>query len=259
MMRALRLGRILLAVGMGLMMACTLALLERLGVPDRHARRQRWTRRFMAAVCQGLPYRIQVHGTLPATPMLWLSNHVSWADIAVLGQLAPMAFLSKDEVRHWPIAGWLASRAGTFYIRRGASDGQRLRQEMGEHLCQHGPLVIFPEGTTTNGRDVRTFHGRLLACAIEQGVPVQPVALRYLRDGQRCEVSPFIGDDDMLSHLMRLLREPLIDVEVHLLAPIASSGQERAALAHASQAAVRGALQGVPLATPSSELLPATA
>ncbi|PVZ16220.1 MULTISPECIES: 1-acyl-sn-glycerol-3-phosphate acyltransferase [unclassified Pseudomonas] len=251
-MRALRLGRILLVVAMGLCMAATLWVARHLGIPDRQCRRQRWTRCFMAALCRALPYRIHVHGKLPDAPMLWLSNHVSWVDIAVLGQLTPLVFLAKDEVRQWPIAGRLAASAGTFFVCRGASDGQRLRLEMGKHLRQQGPLVIFPEGTTTDGRDVRTFHGRLLACAVEQGVPVQPVALRYLRDGQRCDVSPFIGDDDLVSHLLRLLRQPLIDVHVHLLPPIPSTGKERAALAHASQAAVRSALQSLPVATPAS-------
>lgn len=239
-----RLGRVLLALLMALGMAIALALCERFGVPDRHGRQQRWTRTFMAAMCRALPYRVQVHGQLPTTTMLWLSNHVSWADIAVLGHLAPMVFLAKDDVRRWPLAGWLASRAGTFFIRRGSNDNQALRQHMAGHLHRRGPLVIFPEGTTTDGRDVRTFHGRLLACAIEAGVPIQPVALRYFNGGQPCTVSPFIGDDDMLSHLIRLLRQPCLEVHVHLLPPIASHGQERAALAHAAHSAVRAVLQG---------------
>ncbi|MFF7708147.1 1-acyl-sn-glycerol-3-phosphate acyltransferase [Pseudomonas sp. NPDC007930] len=251
-MRAVRLLWMLLVVLMGLAMAASLMLLERFKVPGRHGLPQRCMRRFMAALCRALPLRVQVHGALPATPMLWLSNHVSWMDIAVIGQLAPISFLSKDEVRRWPVAGWLATRAGTFYIRRGAGDSQRLRQDMAEHLHRRGPVLIFPEGTTTDGRDVRTFHGRLLACAVESGAPVQPVALRYLRNGQPCDVAPFVGDDDMLSHLMRVLSAGPIDVEVHLLPPIASRGQERAALAHAAQGAVRTVLQRAPQAVPEA-------
>ena len=65
----------------------------------------------------------------------------------------------------------------------------------------------------TDGLGLRTFHGRLLSSAIDSGVSVQPVAIRYLRDGKPCNVAPFIGDDDMLSHLLRLLDTPLQDRE----------------------------------------------
>lgn len=53
--------------------------------------------------------------------MLWVSNHVSWTDIPLLGMLLPLSFLSKAEVRHWPVAGWLAEKAGTLFIRRGGA------------------------------------------------------------------------------------------------------------------------------------------
>jgi 1-acyl-sn-glycerol-3-phosphate acyltransferase len=102
--------------------------------------------------------------------MLWVSNHVSWTDIPLLGMLTPLSFLSKAEVRHWPVAGWLAEKAGTLFIR-GGGDGQRLREQISGQLEQRQPLLIFPEGTTTDGRSLRTFHGRLLAGAIDHGTP----------------------------------------------------------------------------------------
>ena len=149
----------------------------------------------------------------------------------LLGMLTPLSFLSKAEVRHWPLAGWLAEKAGTLFIRRGGGDGQRLSQQIGEQLGQQRPLLIFPEGTTTDGRALRTFHGRLLAGAIDQGTPVQPVAIQYLRNGQADPIAPFIGDDDTVSHLMRLFRQPHGEVIIQLLEPIPSLGKERAVLA----------------------------
>jgi lyso-ornithine lipid O-acyltransferase len=103
---------------------------------------------------------------------------------------------------------------------------------------------MFPEGTTTDGRSLRTFHGRLLASAIDADVALQPVAIRYLREGQVDALAPFIGDDDLLSHLMRLFANDQGDVEIHLLKPIACAGQERAALAYQAQQAVQKALFG---------------
>ena len=236
--------RLLLTLALGMLMATTFTLFERLGIHNSTNRRQRWSRFFMTRLSNALPFRVKVIGELPRQPMLWVSNHVSWTDIPLLGMLAPLSFLSKAEVRTWPIAGWLALKAGTLFIRRGAGDSQLIRRQMTQHLSQANALLIFPEGTTTDGRDVRTFHGRLLASAVDSEVPLQPVAIRYLRDGQPDRVAPFIGEDDLVSHLLRLFAQPQAEVEIHLLAPIASHGMERAALAFQAQEAVREVLGG---------------
>ena len=239
-----RIVRVLLVVLLGLGMASLFGLFERLGINASAQRRQRWSRIFMQRLVNALPFRVRVIGELPQQPMLWVSNHVSWTDIPVLGMLAPLSFLSKAEVRTWPVAGWLAHKAGTLFIRRGGGDSQLLRRQISQHLQQQCPLLIFPEGTTTDGRSLRTFHGRLLASAIDSEVPLQPVALRYLRDGKPDPIAPFIGDADLLSHLMRLFAQPCGEVEVQLLEPIASKGEERAALAFQAQQAVSRALFG---------------
>ncbi|PWB33393.1 1-acyl-sn-glycerol-3-phosphate acyltransferase [Pseudomonas sp. SDI] len=245
-----RILRVLLVVLFGLGMATLFSLYERLGMPAPAQRRQRWSQLFMRRLAGALPFKVRVVGQLPSRPMLWLSNHVSWTDIPLLGMLAPLSFLSKAEVRAWPVAGWLALKAGTLFIRRGGGDSQRLRQQISQHLEQACSLLIFPEGTTTDGRSLRTFHGRLLASAIDTGIPLQPVALRYLRDGKPDPVAPFIGDDDLLSHLLRLFANDCAEVEIKLLTPIASAGEERAALAFKAQQAVQIALFGAEPAMP---------
>ena len=229
-----RIARVLLVVSLGLSMAGVFGLFERLGVANSMVRRQRWSRFFMARLSNALPFRVSVHGEMPQQPMLWVSNHVSWTDIPLLGMVTPLSFLSKAEVRTWPVAGWLAA----------TGDSQLIRKQMTRHLQQKHPLLMFPEGTTTDGRSLRTFHGRLLASAIDADVALQPVAIRYLRDGQIDPLAPFIGDDDLLSHLMRLFGNDQGDVEIHLLKPIACAGQERAALAYQAQQAVHKALFG---------------
>lgn len=239
-----RLARLLMVLLLGAGMASVVAVRERLGLEMSIERRQRWSRFFMQRLVAALPFEVQVIGELPQRPMLWIGNHVSWTDIPLLGMLTPLSFLSKAEVRHWPLAGWLAEKAGTLFIRRGGGDGQRLREQISAQLAQQRPLLIFPEGTTTDGRSLRTFHGRLLAGAIDQGTPVQPVAIQYLREGEVDSIAPFIGDDDLLSHLMRLFATPRGQVQIHLLPPIDSLEKERAVLALQAQQAIHIALFG---------------
>ncbi len=255
--RLARVTQVLLVVLAGLLMAGVVATLERLKLGGSMAMRQRCSRWFMARLSNALPFRITVIGELPRQPMLWVCNHVSWTDIPLLGRLIPLSFLSKAEVRTWPVAGWLAHNAGTLFIRRGAGDSRLVQRQMTRHLQQGSPLLIFPEGTTTDGRSLRTFHGRLLGSAIEAGVDLQPVAIQYLRNGQPDTLAPFIGDDDLLSHLRRLLSHEQGEVHVHLLKPIASAGQDRAVLALQARQAVQLALFGAapveaPVMTPAT-------
>lgn len=240
----LRLARLAVVLLLGLMLASFVALLERLRRHDLMALRQRLTSWYLRRLSAALPFEVEVQGELPAEPMLWVSNHVSWTDIPLLGQLLPLSFLSKAEVRTWPLAGWLAHKAGTLFIRRGSGDSTLLARQLHRHLNAGRHLLIFPEGTTTDGQQVRTFHGRLLTGAIEAGVAVQPVAIRYLRGGEHDALAPFIGDDDLPSHLLRLFRAERARVQIQLLAPIASAGLERNALARQAQHAVQFALFG---------------
>ncbi|MCQ3000002.1 1-acyl-sn-glycerol-3-phosphate acyltransferase [Pseudomonas syringae] len=241
-----RVARVLLVIALGLTIAGTFACMERMKIGNSMARRQRWSRWFMARLTAALPFRVTVSGELPRQPMLWVSNHVSWTDIPLLGMLAPLSFLSKAEVRTWPVAGWLALKAGTLFIRRGSGDSKLIQKQMGNHLQQNNALVIFPEGTTTDGTGLRTFHGRLMSSAIDSGVSLQPVAIHYSRNGKPDPIAPFIGDDDLLSHLRRLFANEQGDVHIQLLTPIATEGKERAALAYEAQQAVQIALFGEP-------------
>ncbi|MNN70414.1 Acyltransferase [compost metagenome] len=117
-------------------------------------------------------------------------------------------------------------------------------QQLGRHLGEGRHLLIFPEGTTTDGSLLKTFHSRLLTSAVETDVPVQPVAIRYLRDGGRDEIAPFIGEDDLLSHLVRLLRSDRAEVQIQLLDPIPSQGLSRTQLSLQAKLAVQRALFG---------------
>lgn len=238
-----RLMRLSLVILLGTLLASGVSLLQRLLRRDLMPLRQRLTRWFMRRLSAALPFHVEVQGELPSTPALWVSNHISWSDIPLLGALQPLSFLSKAEVSHWPVLGFLARAAGTQFIQRGAGDSGLVSARLSEQLQRGRPLLIFPEGTTTEGIGVRTFHGRLLASAIESGVPLQPVAIRYLRHGRPCPIAPFVGDDPMGAHLLRLLSAPKATVQIRLLPPIDSNGLNRNELARRSQQAVSEALE----------------
>ena len=197
----LRGGRLLVHLAWGLLQALALRM-DFTGRLDAGFLTHRWQLQLLRV----LGVRVTQRGHAISGARLIMANHVSWLDIPLIGACAPTRFVSKAEVRDWPIAGWLAEAAGTFYLRRGKHRTRPLVDKLVPHLRAGASVAIFPEGTTSDGRDVLGFHSRLLAAAIEAGVRVQPVAIRY-GEGDAGEVlAPFVGDDDLLSHLMRLLR-----------------------------------------------------
>ena len=131
-------------------------------------------------LCEVFNIEVQVHGTIPHEPALWVSNHISWLDIAVLGSGARIFFLAKAEVEKWPILGNLAKGGGTLFIKRGSGDSERIREQIAGFLKQDIPVLFFPEATTTDGRQVKKVHGRLLGAAIEAQRPVQVCVICYV-------------------------------------------------------------------------------
>jgi 1-acyl-sn-glycerol-3-phosphate acyltransferase len=194
-------------------------------VSRRSISRPPWARAcfHMAARCSG--FRMSRRGDIARGPVLFVSNHISWSDIPVLGGMAPLRFLSKQEVRRWPLIGWLAAQAGTLFIRRGGGTANKARDEIANSLKRGESVLVFPEGTTSAGIGVLPFHGKLLKAAIDAGVPIQPISIGYLRDGRPDPVAPFIGDDEFQSHLVRMLKRPATRVEVHFH-PAVTPGQD---------------------------------
>jgi 1-acyl-sn-glycerol-3-phosphate acyltransferase len=189
-----------------------------------------------------LRIRVVASGPPPAAGGLVVANHISWLDIPVLYAQAGTRFVSKSEVQSWPIAGWLADAAGTFYLRRGAHASRPLLARMVPFLRSGGSVVIFPEGTTTTGEEVRPFHPRLFAAAIESGRAVQPVALRYGPGADGACLAPFVGDDDLVGHILRLLRNTgTLEARVVFGAPLDPAGRTREQLAEVAREAIRAA------------------
>jgi 1-acyl-sn-glycerol-3-phosphate acyltransferase len=230
--RALRLSEHLCT---GTVLGAGAALLGRLAVP------QPWLPHLVAwwhrRLCRCLGVAVRCQGTAASGALLAV-NHVSWLDIPVLGSAAPVRFVSKAEVRRWPVVGWLAQLAGTLFLHRGAHQAADLAREIADHLDAGRRVAIFPEGTTGDGRALLRFHARLFAAADGSAVPVQPVAIRYGRGPEPDGVAPFVGDDTLLAHLGRVLRHPALTVTLTFLPPVMVPNGRRRELADAVRAAI---------------------
>lgn len=208
-----------------------------------------WHRR----LCGALGLRLNVSGR-PETSALLVANHISWLDIPVLGSQGPIGFLSKAEVRQWPLVGWMSAVAGTLFIARGASQTAEMGALIAERTRLGLPVVVFAEGTTGDGRALRRFQPRLFAVAQQPGIRVQPVAVRYGSNQSPCTVAPFIGDDALVPHLFRVLRSPGIQVQVSFLPLLDDGLGDRRALADAARDAVAAVLGVDPADYPTRPL-----
>jgi len=119
-------------------------------------------------------------------------------------------------VARWPLAGAIARGFDTLFIVRGRlRDAKRVKEEVASALRGGNRVVVFPEGTTTDGSDVGRFHAALFQAAVDAGAPVQPVAIRYRRaDGRRDDAAAFIGDMTFVESLRNVLRRPSITAEL---------------------------------------------
>jgi 1-acyl-sn-glycerol-3-phosphate acyltransferase len=187
--------------------------------------------RWLGWAARVLGVRIRTGGRPAPGPVLLVANHVSWLDIVVLGSTLPVVFVAKAEIRDWPLVGWLAALAGTLFIRRGGKHAaETVAQAMTEALRAGVSVAVFPEGTTTDGRQVRRFHPRLLAAAQSAGVPVQPAAITYPHERGVHPAVPFIGRDTFLRSALRVLTAGGIVAEVRFC-PALAPREDRRSLA----------------------------
>ncbi|MFL6693939.1 MAG: lysophospholipid acyltransferase family protein [Ramlibacter sp.] len=234
---AWRLLRALLHALAGL--ATILWAFPRLDMAGRQARVQSWAR----GTLDVLGIRLRVRGQPPLHgPMLLVANHVSWLDILVMLAACHCRFVSKAEVRHWPLIGPLATGAGTLYIeRRSRRDALRVVHEMAARLRAGDVLAVFPEGTTSDGIDLLPFHGNLIQAALAADVPALPVALQFVdsASGIRSLSPCYIDDDTLVSSLWRTVTGPAITALVSYGEPQHVHGRDRRTWAADLQRAVR--------------------
>ncbi|QNP47800.1 lysophospholipid acyltransferase family protein [Diaphorobacter aerolatus] len=192
-----------------------LLVFPRLTQQQQQARVQAWALKLVTHA--GVTLEVRGEPVL-AGPVLMVANHLSWLDIPVLHAARYCRFISKSDVRDWPIVGALATAAGTLYIERTSRrDALRMVQSMHEALEQREVLAVFPEGTTGNGRELLPFHANLLQAAITAQAPVQPIGIRFA-DRHTGEVSyapSYVDDETLLGSIWRTLVAPPLVAVVH--------------------------------------------
>ena len=154
--------------------------------------------------------RLRVEGAPIAVASLVVANHVSWMDIVIIGALQPVSFLAKVEIAGWPVIGYLARKAGTVFIARGEG-AEAAARLIGRRLATGTSVAFFPEGTTSDGADIRKFHPRLFMTAIESRVPVQPLCLAYPHPGGGIHwKAPYTRTMSFVAHALAIMAEPCI-------------------------------------------------
>jgi 1-acyl-sn-glycerol-3-phosphate acyltransferase len=165
---------------------------------------------------------------------LLVANHVSWLDIFVIHAARRVHFVSKHEVRSWPVAGWLAHRAGTLFIQRAKKqDTARINGEMHALLQDGAWVAVFPEGTSSDGRQLGRFMPSLFQPAVKENLPVVPAALRYQTpDGKHCLAAAYIDEMSFGQSLWQIAGEPEIVARLDFGKPLQNA--ERRTLAEAA-------------------------
>lgn len=182
--------------------------------------------------------------------VMFVANHVSWLDILVMHSQRMMAFVAKREISRWPVIGWMASLAGTIYHHRGNNESLHgVMHQMLQRLEAGKAVGVFPEGRTTSGLRIETFHARIFQPAVVGAVAVQPVALRYGRGGAAQTHVAFQPGEGFFSNFLRLLGEPPRPLEVHFLAPQLPQDDGRRRLAEACRASISHAMSLPPHAS----------
>jgi 1-acyl-sn-glycerol-3-phosphate acyltransferase len=184
-----------------------------------------------SAVCGLAGLRVRCHGE-PHTgrPALYVANHASYLDIVVLGSLLDAAFIAKAEVAAWPLLGRIAKLGRTLFVERRPAASAAQRDAVAARLCAGDRLVLFAEGTSSDGSGVLRFKSSLFA-AIQAGdtladLAVQPITIAYGQGASDpCAPTPYAwyGDMTLLPHLWRVLGLSGTEVAVQLHPPLAAA------------------------------------
>ncbi|MEM5364780.1 lysophospholipid acyltransferase family protein [Paraburkholderia azotifigens] len=175
--------------------------------------------------------------------VLVVANHISWIDIYVINAWRPTPFLSKAEIRKWPVVGWCAQQLGTVFIQREKrSDAKRIMHDLAARLNAGERMCVFPEGTTSDGVQLLPFHANMFQAAVSASRPIQPVCMMYEDAHGRQSTAPaYIGEMSLGESLDALLSDGPLTAHVYVGAPLAP-GADRRLLAAEAQASVGAAL-----------------
>ena len=238
--RAWRVARVSVHVFAGL--ATQTFVYPRADAERRRALTRRWCRRLLDL----MNVEARVHGEFDARRgnVLIVANHVSWLDIFVLNAEHPSRFVAKSELARWPVIGRLIRGQGTLFIERARrADTQRVNARAADALRSGDAIVVFPEGTTTDGTTVLKFHGSLLQPVVDAEGHVLPVAIRYHDGTGLLSLAPeYAGDTSFATSFWRVCGQRRLAVDLIAAPPLAAGAAHRRELARAAEDFIRTAL-----------------
>lgn len=248
---------VLRAVPLGVVLSGGLALLLILRLAERPlcGQRRPVTPAITQAVCRLALWLIGLHREVSGVPLrgqgVMVANHQSWLDIFALNAGGHMVFVAKSEVAGWPGIGWLARATGTVFVRRDRGEVAGQIDLVTARLVAGQLLVLFPEGTSTDGQQVLAFRPALFAAcedpSLREKLQVQPVTLHYVpAAGTDGRFYGWWGDMGFAPHLLMVLaarRQGVVRITCHAALRVADY-PDRKALAAAAEARVRGGLAG---------------
>lgn len=247
----LRIGRLILHLMQGMLTAGT--LLRFADEPWRSRIIRSWAAKLLVI----LNVETRVRGDIPTLVthgVMFVSNHVSWMDVWLLQSVRPVRFISKADVRSWPVVGYLAQAGGTLFIQREKRHHTAAIVGQAEAVLAQGDcLALFPEGTTTNGLRLRAFHPSLFQVAVDHGGAITLVTIRYVFEDGQIDTAPAYADEITMPESMRaILARRKIIAEVNYLGTLDANGKTRRELSSEAEAAIASALN-LPIPHKASE------
>ena len=208
--------------------------MQKKGDRKRHKAILNFWSRLLCRIC-GL--KLQLKGKIHKNPVLIVANHVSWIDIPVIHSFKLAGFVAKEEISRWPILGRVVKSGETLFIARGKHESRKqVLQLINARLNAGRSIALFPEGKATDGEYLGNFHRQLMQAAIETQVPIQAVAIKYIKkDGSRNRKIGFKKHETFIENVIRTLSLPKCTVELNFCEIIDTRGKsarESALIAH---------------------------
>jgi len=252
-----RLVRVLCHIVYGMLLACLYPLLHK---SFQYHIVKSWSRELLQMMQIGLEADESDYSTSERGQLV-VANHISWLDAVALNAVTPSFFVAKAELLDWPLLGWMCKRIGTLFIKRDARrDAARINREIAEMLRQGENIALFPEGTTTDGRQLCHFHSSLLQGAIDVDATISPIVIRYCDSaGHVNDDAVFIGEMTFIQSLWKMVCSPSLYIMVIHLPALACAGKARRELAAEVQKSIDTALlkllSGHPVSVPDNAAL----
>jgi len=219
----------------------------RASLERRRALHAWWSRKIVRI----LGVEVHIEGPPPGPGTLVAANHVSWIDVFCVSSVRSTRFIAKSEVRDWPVAGWIAERAGTLFVRRARRrDTARINDIVHAALAQGDCVGLFPEGTTTMGDRLLKFHSSLFEPAVANRASVHPIAIRYEHSDGSLSKAMAYDDLSFMQSLALILRQRHVIARIAFLDVVEVDGLTRREVAAVAQERIASRL-GLP--SPGSE------